>query len=748
MISNFYQRYSRLILWGLALSFPVMWHQAESIRSNNDIETWLPRDTDVRQSYEDFKADFGGEEIVVIGVRKSHSDEGLLEALAGRLERHSGVRQCLTPERMQRRMEELGVSQEEAKQRLKGLLISETETMHGLVVLLSESGLKNRDQTVADIRQTLKYCNLDTSAVALTGTPVIISELDRLGNQKTNRRFFAITILITTGLLYYTFRHWGMTLSTLGITLWGIYFNQALLAWCGGEMNFILGSLSVMVMIFTLSIVIHFVSYYGEAVRDQVADPLYAALKESWNPCFLSTITTLLGLISLNVSSILPVSQFGYAAAVGSIVALFVGLGITPALLVVWPNATVQSMQFQFDFYSWGQWVAKRKSLLLTTGVVLLAITAAGVARLRPDIDPIEFLPRNSQVLSDLKDIEAHLTDVDSLEAIVDFQGQDLPFLDQLEHVRAIEAKIKVHPAVRHTMSLASFFPTEMPEGAMATARMLSKAQSQSGKDGLIANQQKLWRISARVRRDKYLHPVAVMEELKQTLASEPVRFTGVAPLLKSAQAEIFSGFWQSFTGACITIWVVMLIALRSFKTSIIAMIPNIVPIWLVFGVVGFLGVPVDIGMMMTGSIALGISVDCTFHFLVYHREACRKGATPEEAVCQALAHSGEPMFDSTIISSLGMLALCLSSFSPTARFGCLMAAQMVASLLGELVLLPAMLCLLQKREQPKTNAAEVVQETLADDETEIRSLPLRPHFPLKSPSHAGRRSANNALPQ
>jgi predicted RND superfamily exporter protein len=139
------------------------------------------------------------------------------------------------------------------------------------------------------------------------------------------------------------------------------------------------------------------------------------------------------------------------------------------------------------------------------------------------------------------------------------------------------------------------------------------------------------------------------------------------------------------------------------------------------------MGVPVDIGMMMTGSIALGISVDCTFHFLVYYREACRKGATSEEAVAQALAHSGEPMFDSTLISSLGMLALCLSSFSPTARFGCLMAAQMVASLLGELVFLPALLSL-----HPNRKAAVAPTPVAVKEEPEPQIVPmtvLRPHF-------------------
>src|SRR5207247_1598736 len=125
---------------------------------------------------------------------------------------------------------------------------------------------------------------------------------------------------------------------------------------------------------------------------------------------------------------------------------------------------------------------------------------------LKPDIDPIEFLPRNSQVLADLKEIESDLTDIDSLEAVVDFHGQNLAFLDQLQRVREIEEKIQAHPMVRHTLSLATFFPTEMPDSPLAAARLLSSAQSQAGDDGLVAQHHQLWRISARIRRDKHQH--------------------------------------------------------------------------------------------------------------------------------------------------------------------------------------------------------------------------------------------------
>ncbi|MBM4076840.1 MAG: RND transporter, partial [Planctomycetes bacterium] len=443
----------------------------------------------------------------------------------------------------------------------------------------------------------------------MTGAPVIITELDRLGSSKSNKRFFLMTCAISLGLLYYSFGHLGFSLATLAVTIWGIFLNQAAMAACGGEMNFILGSLPIMVMIFTLSISIHVVSYHSSAkVRGDKA-PLDSAIRESLNPCFLSTLTTLLGLVSLNVSSILPVSQFGYAAASGSIVALIVGMGVTPALLTAMPCEIKRCASIEFDFVSWGAVIARNRVKILAATFLALAGTGMGLMRLCPDINPTEFLPKNSKVLTDLNRIEAEITNVDSIEAIVDFHGQKLPFLDQLHKVRQIESKIAAHHAIRHALSLATFFPEEMPDSALATARILGQAQSYSGEEGFVADQQRLWRISARIRHDTGRTSVEVLSDLVANLEGEPVHFTGMAPLLKNAQQEIFDGFWKSFTAACLTIFIVMVVSLRSFVAGTIAMIPNIIPIWFVFGLVGFASFPVDIGMMMTGSIALGISV-------------------------------------------------------------------------------------------------------------------------------------------
>lgn len=712
MLSNFYRRYSVPLLWAIALSFPYFTYYAETIKTNNDLETWLPKDTPARVAYEDFKQQFGVEEVIVVGLKKSASDERLTEALAGRLDNAPGIQKCWTPQRLKTFMQQLGVSPETAEARLNGLTQMKGGELIGIIAVLSEEGIKSRAATVAEVKSELAYCRIQEHDVCITGTPVIVTELDRLGSRNSNRKFFILTLIVSLGLLHYSVGHWGMAFAILGLTLWGINVTVAVIHLCGGETNFILGALPVMVMIFTLSVAIHFLSYYQSARDERSSDPLGTALKQSWKPCFLSTLTTLIGLFSLNISEIVPVIQFGYAAGLGSVVAMLVGQGFTPALLTIWPECGLRGARHEKSFHHIAAGVVRRSKSVLVVTSVLLVVTFIGLTQLSSDINPVEFLPASGRVRQDLVKVDQHLTSIDSVEAVVTIEDRSLPFIEKLNRVRKIEQKIASHPDVRHTMSLASFFPEEMPDSTFSVMRILKQAQnSRSDRNEFLSNGDQCWRISARIDAPNGDAKRKVLNELERLTAGEPVTYTGVTPLLEYAQRKIFTGFWESLTGAFLVITALMTISLRSIRAGLIAMIPNIVPIWFVFGIIGFMGTQVDISMMMTGSIALGISVDCTFHFMVWYRQHRKAGKSPAQAAEIALQHCGEPMLDSTIVGSVGMVVLGLSNFAPTARFGYVMAALMVASLYGEVILLPALLCIgRRKKSDPQNDARDSAQ--------------------------------------
>jgi multidrug efflux pump subunit AcrB len=121
-------------------------------------------------------------------------------------------------------------------------------------------------------------------------------------------------------------------------------------------------------------------------------------------------------------------------------------------------------------------------------------------------------------------------------------------------------------------------------------------------------------------------------------------------------------------------------------------MIPNIFPVLLVFGLMGHLRIAVDIGTMMTASVAMGVAVDDTIHFLSWFRQYLEEGKNRVEAVIATYRKVGPAMTQTTIVGGLGLFVFALSTFTPTQRFGTLMLVMLAAALIGDLILLPALL--------------------------------------------------------
>ncbi|HLJ09813.1 MAG TPA: MMPL family transporter, partial [Planctomycetaceae bacterium] len=403
MLSRFYKRFSSAILWAVALSFPFLVVQAQSIRCNNDIETWLPRESPVRAMYEQFKRDFGVEETILIGVERDVAGDELVEAVCGRIERLPGVRRCLSPQRLQNVMAQTGVSEDESRSRLMGLALSRDEKLAGLIVLLSDVGLKDRAGTVADIRREIEYCRLGGDRSFLSGSPVIVAELDRLGGSKENQKFFFVTLAICLGLLHYWINDWKLSLSVLALTLWAIALTQTIFKLAGGEMNFILGALAVMVMVFTLEASIHVIHYYKASLGTR--DPMAEALRLCWKPCLVSMLTTTIGLFSVSVTDIVPVTQFGYASTLGAVVAIFAGIFVTPAILTVLPAAHLKSETADagIGFARLGNWLLRHSRTVTAISALLAVAGTIGLYRIETKIDPLDFLPKRGKVVSDVR---------------------------------------------------------------------------------------------------------------------------------------------------------------------------------------------------------------------------------------------------------------------------------------------------------------------------------------------------------
>lgn len=695
MISRFYARYSLHVIGAFLLSLAIIHPLAESIPPNNDTETWLADNNQAQALYEEFRYHFGAEEVILITLDRTKHDPVFIEALCGRLEGLDEIRTVWSPARFESLMKGFGVEDGQIPERLNQIAISKDGRLAGIAALLTPQGIRDRTATMSRVTSVLEYCHLKPGDVHLAGGPVVIAELDRLGGKEANQSYFVITIVICHSVLWLTLRQFVPALLILASTIWAFQLTLAIVNLCGGEMNFILDSLPVLVMVFSMAIAIHYLYHYAGVIREK--HPVTAALRGvSW-PCFLAMATTGIGLASLLTSDIPPVRQFGIATAGGTIAALIAGLGITPAILTIFPPVRYEQQYWARWFASLADWLQPRRkpvAALVSAGVIGCA---CGLCWFEAEFQPLKFFPESSKVLQDNNTLRQQMANTDSVEVVVEFDDSDLAETQRVEIIRDIERSLADLDRVPVVLSATTWLPDPMPQGFSTN---LARMREHSASSDFVADGGHIWRLSARISPDEKVTQQDIFRQVEQRAADAAARHhvsvfcTGIAPLVEQAQENIFWGFWKSVMMACLLITFIMMACLKSVRAGLVAMFPNVTPILVVFGILGWIGVPTDIGTMMTGSIALGIAVDGTFHFLTRYRRYFSETNDTTRATRRALIETGPPIVQATLVTGLGMLALTVSNFVPTSRFGLLMAASLGVALIGDLILLPCLLFL------------------------------------------------------
>jgi hypothetical protein len=168
--------------------------------------------------------------------------------------------------------------------------------------------------------------------------------------------------------------------------------------------------------------------------------------------------------------------------------------------------------------------------------------------------------------------------------------------------------------------------------------------------------------------------------------------YTGVVPIVYKAQRMLLDSLVESTFWSVITITPLLMWIARSLAAGAVAMLPNVLPILVVFGGMGWLGIDVDVGSMMTASIALGVAVDDTIHYLNWFREELDRLHDRNQAILAAYRHCATPTLQAAVISGLGLSIFALSTFTPTQRFGVLMLVILWLGAIAELIYFPALL--------------------------------------------------------
>jgi len=643
------------------------------------------------------------------------------------------------------------LSRQQVLERLEGSLIGEDHQKTCLVVTLADvfHGIKLA-AVVQCVRDTANDCGVlgdiktypkgqllpmkDGKLVELHlgGPPVDNAAIDYEG-KRTLIRLAGLSFAIGLGLSWLCFRSVRLTAMIFSCAVLAAGIGLSIVYFTGGLVDAILLSMPSLVYVLAMSGAIHIVNYYHDSIHEfGLEGAPERALAHGWKPCFLAALTTAIGLWSLCNSNLIPVRNFGLYSAVGVMATLVLLFLVLPACLALWPSrafaaavkiqredetqrTTRKHTLFHRVWHNIGGYVIRHNGLVVTGCTAVMIFFAIGAAlRIDPEIKLMKLFSPGARIRTDYTWLEHHLGPLVPMEVVVriDRDKTNLNFAQRMRLVAEMEEAVEQLEPVGGALSAATFVPrvAENRVGYSVRDGALGRRLERHRKDlteylrvDEVANEE-LWRVSARVEAmgdldygkfvDKLREVVApVIEEYRTEGAKGiSVKYTGLVPLVYKAQTELLRGLFNSLLMAFALIALVMMLVLRSPSAGLISMLPNLFPVVVIFGAMGWLRIKVDVGSMMTASVALGVAVDDTIHYLTWFRHGLDLGYRRKRAALVAYQRCATAMSQTTLIGGLGLAVFAVSTFTPTQRFGYIMLTLLATALVGDLIFLPALL--------------------------------------------------------
>ena len=617
-----------------------------------------------------------------------------------------------------------------------------------LVLTLADTARANLHGAIDTIRKVaLEECGIPEKSLHMGGPPVDNVSIDKAGQT-------SVTILFALSLVVGFFVSWWSLKSKLlvGLVLasgvYSMFASLAVVWYSGYPVDAILLTMPSLVYVATTSGAIHLANYY----RDQLAETgvqegaAGRAVHHALLPLSLATGTTAVGLATLAVSELVPIRMFGIFSAVGVVVSFVILVTFMPAALELFPpKLKLGKLAADEESDSWrpietspwwhfGQWVTRHNGLVTTACLLAMAGVGYGMTRVESSVQLMRLFSPKARIREDYRWLETKLGPLVPMEILVRIDQQDcrLNFLERMELVGNIQREIGVLDEVGSSLSTVTFGRSldagdagDGVGGAAARAfglgartkrsvlnrrltahrqdfldgDYLREAQSADGRD------EELWRISARVSATKEVDYALFQRDLRTKIdpilaelgtngvAGIKVDYTGLVPLVYKAQHSLLDGLILGFVTDFGIIVAVMILLCRAASAGLVLLLPAAFPAVMVFGGMGWgNSMLIDIGTVMAPSVALGVTVDDVVHFMLWFRRGIADGLDRKQAVMLAYKGCARAMYQSWGVIGIGLSVFSLSPFGPTQRFGHMMLAMLTIALVGNLVLLPALL--------------------------------------------------------
>ncbi len=485
--------------------FPLtVWGAIWLLRTNrNDVKEWLPETFEATQDYQEFQRHFGDEAFVLVSWDGCTLDDPRLGELAHLLLDPPGAgtphyfAKAVTGASVLDRLIEppTNLDYDVAIARLEGTLIGPDGRQSCLILTLSDLGRENLRKALDQIYSLAQeHLHLGRHEVRMGGPPVDNVAID-LEGERMLLRLMVLSGAIGLSLAWWYLRDVRLTAMVLVGGIYSAALCLSLVYVLGGTMNSILLTMPSVVYTTGLAAAMHIVNYYRHG-RDTegLENSAGRALRDSWIPCSLSAGTTALGLISLCISDLVPIRNFGAYTALGVAATVFFMFLYLPSALQMWPPKSDKGTREYSNavhlrrMHAVGTYLIARRRLIWVVFIVALVACGTGLRRARTTINLMSLFSPDAEIIHSYSWLEKHLGPLVPMEVVVRFDTRtnDQSLLDRMRIVEEIQQAAHAIPAVGGTMSAATFAPELSIKpagglrGAVVAQQLSNRAQQAS----------------------------------------------------------------------------------------------------------------------------------------------------------------------------------------------------------------------------------------------------------------------------
>ncbi len=504
--------------------------------------------------------------------------------------------------------------------------------------------------------------------------------------------------------------------------VWGI----GIAIWIFGKFTILLVAVPLMVLVISTSDVIHLIAAYMSD-REQGYDNQHAIgrmVSDVGGACVLTSLTTFLSFISLVLVPSQTMQQFGFGTAIGVGGALLLSITLTPICVYLFPlenrassddrgngwvsNQIEKIVNFTVSF------VQRFHFAIVAFALIVIGIAVGLAPRLELDPDLVGRFNKNHINRKSAEFFNNKFSGIHTVEIRLTGQPDDLYSPDSIRAMVELEQQLKQHEGVANVFSPATLF-TEfdreiglrtadgLPESSTHAIGVIDFIRKQSPRDvrRLVADDNKMTRILVRLNVTPLMKQFKISERLEAVARDKldqkiDVRLAGSTPIFGQAVKEIVRGHYNGFALCSAVILISIIIALRSLRLGLLAVIPNLMPLAVLLLIL-ISGGRSDTDILAVATLSIGLAVDNTIHFLHRYQIESLNAENTIAAIRQTLRYTGRAIIQATVVLSVGFLPFAFSVYSSLNMLGRHLVIVLVVALLSDLFILPSLILVIRR---------------------------------------------------